>query len=51
MVYGRSANPEDQQLAESLLKKLSETHHLDEPAQWKQYCLVLLNTNEFLYLD
>ncbi len=51
LTYQRDANEEDLQLADELLATLKAKHQLDLKTAWKMYCLVLLNTNEFLYLD
>jgi cytochrome c553 len=51
LAYGRVANDEDQSLAVALIDKLKDEHHLDADQQLKEYCLMLLNTNEFMYLD
>ncbi len=50
-VYQREGTAQDYTLAKDLLNKLRDKHSLDEATAWQAYCLVLLNTNEFLYLD
>lgn len=49
--YQRSSHANDYKLAVDLLHKLKDKHHIENAAAWKMYALVLLNTNEFLYLD
>jgi mono/diheme cytochrome c family protein len=51
LAYGRTAEEEEVQSAIELTKKLEVDYDLNEHEQLKQYCLVLLNSNEFLYLD
>ena len=51
LAYGRPAVASDLRRAEELMNRLQNEHQLDAPEQLKEYCLVLLNTNEFMYLD
>ena len=51
LAYGRVANEEDHVRAVALMNKLKNEHQLDAEQQLKEYCLTLLNTNEFMYLD
>jgi hypothetical protein len=51
LAYGRAAESTDMRRAEALMDRLRDEHQLDEARQLKEYCLVLLNTNEFMYLD
>ena len=49
--YGRPATNSDIRRADSLMNRLRDEYQLNEQEQLKEYCLVLLNTNEFMYLD
>jgi len=49
--YGRPATQSDLRRAIELMDRLHEKHQLDAQQQLNEYCLVLLNTNEFMYLD
>ncbi len=50
-VYQRAFNESDVAIAKQLIETLQRKHGLDDRTCWNMYCLVLLNTNEFLYLD
>jgi hypothetical protein len=51
LAYSRDVNEEDRQFAKRIMDRFAKAHQLDAPQQLRAYCLVLLNTNEFLYLD
>jgi mono/diheme cytochrome c family protein len=51
LAYSRTATSDDQQFAKRLMERFESEHKLDATQQLRAYCLVLLNTNEFLYLD
>jgi hypothetical protein len=51
LAYGRAATEADFKRADELMDELRVEHQLDEARQLKEFCLVLLNTNEFMYLD
>lgn len=50
-VLQRSATDAELLRWQQLNKRLTEQHHLDWPERLRLMCLVLLNSNEFLYLD
>ncbi len=50
-VYQRPANSFDLEHALDLLTTLDRKHNLQGINAWQAYCLVMLNTNEFIYLD
>jgi hypothetical protein len=51
LAYQRPSTANDYSVAVTLLQKLKNKHQIERGAAWKMYALVLLNTNEFLYLD
>ena len=51
LAYSRSATDNDVLFAKELMARFAREHQLDDLQQLRAYCLVLLNTNEFLYLD
>ncbi len=51
LAYGRAAENDDYARANNLMNKLKNDHQLNDDQQLKEYCLTLLNTNEFMYLD
>jgi Protein of unknown function (DUF1553)/Protein of unknown function (DUF1549)/Planctomycete cytochrome C len=51
LAYGRTAENDDYTRATNLINKLKNDHQLNEDQQLKEYCLTLLNTNEYMYLD
>jgi hypothetical protein len=51
LAYQRPSTANDYSVAFTLLQKLKNKHQIEREAAWKMYALVLLNTNEFLYLD
>ncbi|MBI1917284.1 MAG: PSD1 domain-containing protein [Planctomycetes bacterium] len=50
LTTGRSPSKDEVRKDAAFVRSLREKH-LDETAALKQYCLMLLNTNEFIYLD
>ena len=51
LAYSRSTTDHDVLFAKQLMARFAREHQLDDLQQLRAYCLVLLNTNEFLYLD
>ena len=51
LAYSRPANDEDIQRATKRIGALREKFGLGEQQALREYCLVLLNSNEFIYLD
>lgn len=51
LAYGREASDTDIVRANELYEDLGTRFKLTPKQRLKEYCLVLLNTNEFLYLD
>ena len=49
--YSRPANDEEIQRAVKRISALREKFGLSEQQAFREYCLVLLNSNEFIYLD
>jgi len=47
----RAPNEQDLQDAEQLIEKYRTKHSLSEEEAFRQYCLLVLNLNEFVYLD
>ncbi len=51
LAYSRPANSEEIQRAIKRIGTLREKFGLSEQQAFREYCLVLLNSNEFIYLD
>ena len=51
LAYSRPANDEDIQRATKRFGALRDKFGLSEQQALREYCLVLLNSNEFIYLD
>lgn len=51
LAYGRSANVKDVERAKRLFERLEKDHGITGERQLREYCLVLMNTNEYMYLD
>ena len=51
LVYSRPAKEEEIQRAIKRIGGLREKFGLNESQAFREYCLVLLNSNEFIYLD
>ena len=50
-IYQRPVQASDLTLAKRFVTKMQQDHQLSFQDAWQTYCLVLLNTNEFLYID
>ena len=51
LTTGRNASDEELKKDAAFIEKLREKHNLNDMEALKRYCLLALNTNEFLYLD
>jgi len=51
LTTGREPSKQELERDLAFIKEVQSSGKLDERAALKQYCLLLLNTNEFLYLD
>jgi mono/diheme cytochrome c family protein len=51
LVYGRPALPDEVSWAQRTIQSLASRHSMPPEDALRNLCLILLNTNEFLYLD
>jgi hypothetical protein len=51
LTTGRTAGADEVKQDVAFVRELREKHQLTEDAALVQYCLLALNTNEFVYLD
>ncbi len=51
LAYARKAGPDDDALANQVISNMTSKYGFDDLQALASYCLVLLNSNEFLFLD
>ena len=51
LTTGRVASQDEVAKDVAFVRELQEKAKLSEPQAFQQYCLMVLNTNEFVYLD
>jgi hypothetical protein len=51
LIAGRTATDDEVKKDVAFVRELQEKAKLSESAALQQYCLLVLNTNEFVYLD